>query len=298
MPEATEKAQAQRQARKVHPKITMGCVAAVLGVSKSMTRAQVLRQLVREYHNAPSEYVENIAAEYNERMRETAQTAFENQFRRNIIRVDVAKPLSKFLSSHPLMVRSEKQDGQGLVFIRTPFGQRDIACKSEFKSLDDQPHMYAQMQIEMYLAGATWGIFFQWSVLAQTGKLVPLDMPFVERCLEQLESFYEKTYKAEVKNKDHLAPLLKSIDNDKVRKMIAEYDDQCVIETNAKTRKAEILADLKKAAKDESAMMAGRKLLRIPTEGSISYSKAVKDLLPDADLSKYRGAPSEKWTFE
>lgn len=297
MSEATEKAAAQRAARKKHPLITMGCVAAILGVSKSMTRAQVIRQMVREYHNAPSEYVENVAADYNNRMRETATTAFENQFRRNVIKVDIAKPLSKIMSSHPSMMRSDKFDGMGLVFIRTPFGQRDIADKSEFKSLDDQPHMYAQMQVEMYLAGAKWGVFFQWSVLAQTAKVVELDEPFVERCLEQLEAFY-KVYKEETKNKDHLSPLLKSIDNDKVRKMVAEYDDQCVIETNAKTRKAEILAELKKAAKDESAMIAGRKLLRIPTEGSISYARAVKDLLPDADLSKYRGAPSEKWTFD
>jgi len=292
------KADKQRAARKVHPKITMGCVAAILGVSKSMTRKQVIRQMVREYHNAESEYVANIAAEYNDKMRQAAEVAFENQFKRNIIKVDIAKPLSKIMSSHPSMARSDQFEGMGLVFIRTPFGQRDIADKRDFKSLDDQPHMYAQMQIEMHLAGAKWGVFFQWAVCAQTAKVVHLDPEFVDRCMQQLGEFYEGVYKPETKNKDHLAPLLKEIDNERVRQMIQEYDDQAVIETNAKARKAEILEELKKAAKNDSAMLSGRKLLRIPTEGSISYSKAVKELLPDADLSKYRGAPSEKWTFE
>lgn len=294
MSEAKEKADKQRAARKVHPKITMGQVAAILGVSKSMTRAQVLRQLIREYHGAPSEYVENPPTKYANDMRQAAETAFENQMRRNIIRVDITKPVSKILSSHPLMVRSDKFEGHGLVFIRTPFGQRDVACKSEFNSLDDQPHMYAQMQIEMHLAGAEWGVFFQWAVCAQTAKVVELDQPFVDRCMQQLEAFYEE-YKADVKNADHLAPLLPNVDNKAVRDALQEYDDQCVIENNAKARKAELIEELKKHAKDRSVSFGGRKFQRTENQGSISYSAAVKKLLPDADLEPYRGSPSVSW---
>lgn len=292
-----DKAKAQRAARKVHPKITMGQVAAVLGVSKTMTRAQVLRAMVREYHNAESEYVENAAAEYNRKMRETAMLAFENQTRRNIIRVDIAKPLVKHLSSHPLTMRSDKYEGPGLVFLRTPFGQRDIADKAMFKSLDEQPHMYAQMQVEMYLAGCTWGVFFQWAVMAQTAKIVMLDMDFVQSALSQLQAFYEEVYKAEVKNKDHLSPLLPNVDNKAVRDALAEYDELCVSEDNIKARKAEILEMLKKQAKDRSVSFNGRKFLRIEKQGSINYSQMVKKLLPDADVEAYRGNPSTAWTL-
>lgn len=289
-----QKADKQRQARKVHPKITMGCVAAILGVSRTMTREQVLRQMVREYHGAESEYQENIAAQYNDQMRDTAVVAFENQMRRNVIRCDIAKPLVKHLSSHPMMVRSEKYEGQGLVFIRTPFGQRDIAEKSEFKSLDDQPHMYAQMQVEMYLAGAKWGVFFQWAVMAQTAKMVELDLPFVERALEQLEAFYG-FYKAETKNADHLSPLLPSVDNDKARKALAEYDELCESEANIKARKQELMESIIGMAKDRSVMICGRKLLKVQSQGSISYSQVVKKHLPDLDLEPFRGSPSTSW---
>lgn len=293
-----EKAQKQRAARKVHPKITMGCVAAILGVSPSMTRAQVTRQLVRQYHGAESEYVANIAAEYNEQMRDTACVAFENQMRRNLIRVDIAKPLVKHLSSHPIMVRSDKHEGHGLVFIRTPFGQRDIADKSLFKSLDDQPHMYAQMQVEMHLSGAKWGVFFQWAVMAQTAKIVELDAEFVGRCLDQLAAYYENEYKAEVKNPDHLEALLPSVDNKKVRDALAEYDELCISEDNIKSRKAELMAFLVSSAKDRSVMVCGRKLLKIEKQGAISYSAAVKKLLPGADLEAYRGKPSTAWKLD
>lgn len=293
-PSAKQKADKQRQARKVHPKITMGCVAAILGVSKTMTRAQVLRQLVREYQGADSEYEANIAAEYNDQMRDTAVLAFENQMRRNVIRCDIAKPLVAHLSSHPMMVRSDKYEGQGLVFIRTPFGQRDIADKSEFKSLDDQPHMYAQMQVEMYLAGAKWGVFFQWAVMAQTAKLVELDLPFVERALEQLSAFYAE-YKADVKNKDHLEPLLPSVDNDKARKALAEYDELCESEANIKARKQELLETMIVLAKDRSVMLCGRKLQKVQSQGSISYAQVIKKHCAGVDLEPFRGSPSTSW---
>ena len=33
-------------------------------------------------------------------------------------------------------------------------------------------------------------------------------------------------------------------------------------------------------------------------QGSIAYAKAVKDLLPDADLEAYRGKETEYWTVK
>lgn len=290
---AAEKA--KRAPAKKHPAITMGCVAAILGVSPSMTRAQVLRQMVREYQGAESEYVANIAADYNDQMRETAIVAFENQMRRNVIRTDIDKPLYKWMSSHPMTVKSDKFSGPGLVFIRTPFGQRDCAHKSEFKSLDDQPHMYAQMQIEMHLAGCEWGVFFQWAVQAQTAKIVQLDPEFVRSSVAQLQAFYDDVYKAEIKNKDHLEPLLKNVDNKRTRDALAEYDELTVTITNAKARQDELMEILKKEAKDQSVSFNGRKLLKVESEGGVSYATVVKKHLPDLDLSPYRGDPKTSW---
>lgn len=291
-------ARRKRAPAKKHPPITMGCVAAIMGVSPSMKAAQVMRQMVRQYHGAESEYESNAATDYNDQMREPAIIAFEDHFKRNVIRVDLDKPLYKHLSSNPLTVRSDLYDGPGLVFIRTPFGQRDAASKADFKTLEQQPHMYAQMQVEMHLAGCKWGVFFQWSVQAKTAKLVELDQPYVDECLHTLGLFYDK-YKLETKNKDHLEPLLPVVNNKKVRDALDEYDDLCVSENNIKARKAELMELLKAEAKDRSVVLGpnGRKLQRIEKQGSISYSAAVKKLLPDADLEAYRGAPSTAWTL-
>ena len=36
----------------------------------------------------------------------------------------------------------------------------------------------------------------------------------------------------------------------------------------------------------------------VKKKGSVQYSKAIKELLPDADLEKYRGKESTSWTFK
>ena len=293
----TEAALEKAATRKKHPKITMGQVAAVLGVSPSMKRSAVLRDMVREYHGAPSEYVENIAAEYNREYRPTAEQAFVNKFGLELEKVDVKKP-HKILSSHPIYVDSAKRGSKGLLFIRTPYGQRSALLPEDFKSLDDQPHMFAQMQIEMHLAGVTWGIFFQWSALSSTFAMVEIDHKWLDTNLPQLDAFYSE-YKEETKNKLHLEPLRKTIDNANVRKLLSEYDDLSVAIGNANTRKGEIMEELKKAAKDSSAILGdGRLLTKSDAKGSISYADAVKKLLPNADLEPYRGASKTSWTLK
>jgi len=56
-----------------------------------------------------------------------------------------------------------------------------------------------------------------------------------------------------------------------------------------------LLAQIVAEAKEQNADFAGRKLTLTQKAGSISYTKAIKELLPDADLEKWRGKPTEFW---
>jgi uncharacterized protein YacL (UPF0231 family) len=282
--------------RKKHGRITGGQVAAILGVSKTMKRAQVLRSMVREYHGAESEYVENVATEYANQYREAAELKFENHFKRNITRADIKKP-HKLLSTHPLTINGKDRTTPGLLYLRLPYGQRDASSPKDFKPMSELPHHFAQMQIEMMNAGLTWGVFAQWSVLALRAEIVELDLRWIEVSMPQLEAFYAE-YKEACKDKAHLEPLRKQIKNTLAEKLLAEYDELSVNITNHKARKDEILEQLKKMADEKSVTICGRNLTRIETAGSISYSAAVKKLLPGADLEAYRGSPSTKWTLD
>ncbi|QMP23948.1 hypothetical protein DDSR119_30 [Pseudomonas phage DDSR119] len=291
-----EVAAKQRAARKVHPKITMGNVAPILGMHKYRKRSDVIREMVRQYHNMPSEYVANAPAEYADRYRAAAEAAFEAKLGKALIKCDLKKP-HKFLTMHPTMVHSDKYPGPGLVFIRLPFHKRDIAHRSEFDSLDDQAHMAIQMQVEMALAGCTWGVFFQWSVLCTKHELVQLDQGQVDRAMADLERFYAE-YKDETKNKDHLEAPRKSLDSEHVQKLMAELDELQLVIDNHTSRKEEILDEFKALAKDKSVFICGRRFTRSESSGSVQYSKIVKEHLPSLDLEKYRGAPSVSWKLE
>jgi hypothetical protein len=59
--------------------------------------------------------------------------------------------------------------------------------------------------------------------------------------------------------------------------------------------KKRILDEIIKLADGKDSEIAGHKLTQVHREGAISYAKAVKDLLPDIDLSEYQSEPSSYW---
>jgi len=296
MTEVTTASALEKAPRKKHGRITGGQIAAILGVSKTMKRAQVLRAMVREYHGDASEYAPSVATEYADMYRQQAERAFEDKFKLNITRSDVKKP-HKLLSTHPMLIKSKTEPGPGLLYLRLPYGQRDVAEPTGFKPLADQAHHFAQMQFELLNAGVEWGVFCQWSVLGMRNEKVAIDRRWIDVNLPQLEAFYDE-YKEACKDKAHREPLRKQIDNQNAAKLLVEYDELSVVTTNAKARQDEILEKLKQMAGDSSVTICGRNLTRTETQGSISYAAAVKKLLPGADLEAYRGAPSTKWKLD
>jgi hypothetical protein len=50
-----------------------------------------------------------------------------------------------------------------------------------------------------------------------------------------------------------------------------------------------------KIAGGRNAVFAGRNLTLTKRVGSVAYAKAIKELMPDADLEKWRGKPIEFW---
>ena len=279
--------------RKQHVKIAPGQVAAILGVSKSMSRAQVIRQMVRLYHGAHPEFEGNVASEYADDFRNQARAQLCDKFKVNI-HAHLVKKQHKLVTVAPETVKSLKRPTPGLMYLRLPYGQRDAAEPTAFKDSQSQPHHWAQMQVEMHCAGLTWALFHQWSILSSRSEIVNIDMEWLELNMPVIESFYAE-YKEACKDRLHLEPPRRTIDNQTAQKLLVEYDELIVVAANAKARQAEIMDKFKSLAKDESAIICGRSLTRTENKGSIPYAEVVKKLLPDTDLEQYRGAPSTSW---
>jgi len=96
----------------------------------------------------------------------------------------------------------------------------------------------------------------------------------------------------------HLEPKRVIIDTPEARQRLAEYDDLVEAIERAEARRKELLEGFVTMARQRDAEICGRKLTKVERAGAIAYAKAVKELLPKADLEPYRGKPTEYWQIK
>jgi hypothetical protein len=163
-----------------------------------------------------------------------------------------------------------------------------------FKSIKEQPHYYAQMQIQMYCTDKIECYFWQWTPNDYKLEAVDYDPIWIEVNLPKLEAFYEEFLAI----RDEGMPETLEIDSIGHRYMIAEYDLLTKQIKEAEDRKKEILDALVFDTAGQDATICGRKFTLVHKAGSISYAKAIKVLAPGANLEQWRGEPSSYWTLK
>ena len=293
MSQAPQKQAAQRsrqwhEARK--SKITGSVSGAILGLNPYMTPEAVMRRLVRDCHGQESEFTGNIATEYGQNHEPLALLGYINKTGNAVDEVGFfVHPVYDWLGASPDGI----VNNETVLEIKCPFSLRN-ELRPQFKSVESQPHYYAQLQLEMACTGKKQAHFYQWSQHGDSLEIVPFNRVWFNDAVIKLFAFYE-LYLHELKNKKHLEPLIPEIDTPKAHALITQYDALSEVIDNATQQKAEVLAELTKLCNDKNAVICGRKLTLIKRDGAISYAKAIKELLPDADLSKYKGNPTTYW---
>ena len=265
-------------------RITGSSVGAILGLSPFSSPDAVMRRMVREYHNAPSEFEGNIATDYGTRNEEGAKREYELETGLTVVETGF-HTFEDWLGASP--------DGfvdDGLIEIKCPFGLRN---GGEFKTAKSQPHYWAQMQIQMFVTKTKWCDFYQWTPKETKLERVEFDGPLVKQWLLHLKEFHDDyLFVREHDYERHINDLRPELN---ASQLLAEYDDMTKQIEEAETRKKEILTKIVNIAGHKDSILNGRKLTLVKKEGAISYSKAIKDLMPDADLESYRSKPTEYW---
>lgn len=278
-------------------RITPSRAAAILGLSKSRTRDDVMRQVVREALGEPNETPGNIAAHYTIANRQTAIGEAS-------MLLDI-KPIEPISDGDILIFPDGKlkyKDKDAYLFVFCPFGDKDkTELPSVFDSTRDQ--MLAQVRFQLYtIARATrptkplQGYVYQWApgtfrldVVAHDPKLFAQDMIYIDEFIIEAKSELEQ-------NADYYKqPLRVTIESHEAQKLLDEYDQLTDSIEFARARQKDLLAEIVKLAGEKNAEICGRKLTKVQKQGAISYAKAIKELVPDADLEKWRGKPSEYW---
>lgn len=268
-------------------RITASLVGAILGNSPWMTRDDAMRYMVREALGAEREFTGNIATEYGNLHEAGAIMEFEME---TGLTVTKAKFVTKedWAGCSPDGIVS---DGWGLE-VKCPYGLRN---GGEFKWLAEQPQYVDQVQFSIWVTGREGWHFLQWQPNATRPECVWPDKDWQDENLPRLKQFYAE-YLSELENPDeHLAPKRVTIDTPEAARMVEEWDEITEQLELLAERKKDLLADMVAKAGGKNAVFAGRKLTLVEKAGAISYAKAVKALLPDADLEKWRGKKSEYW---
>lgn len=278
------------QARK--GRITASQVGAILGNAPYATRADVMRRMVREWHGAPAEFEGNIATEHGTRNEAGALTEYIMETGERVEDVGFVTREDWAGCSPDGLIGDD-----GGLEIKCPFGLRKDETPA-FKSIFDQPHYYDQVQFSLWVTGRDWWHFYQWSPRGTMLERMYASEDWRDENLPRLRQFYAE-YLDERENPEiHLEPKRNVIDTPEAHRVMAEYDQICEAIENAEARKKELLADLVRIACEKDAIIAGRRLTKTERAGTIAYAKAVKDLLPNADLEPYRGKASSFWAVK
>lgn len=271
-------------------RVTGSAVGAILGLSTYMTRADVMRRMVRDAIGAESEFTGNVATEYGTHHESGALVEFQMETGLTVVPAPFV-PLSDWLGASPDGYAS---DG-GLVEIKCPYGLRNEP-EPDFKQLADQPHYHAQMQVQMYCTGKMHCWFFQWSTHKTALEKVAYDPAWINENLPALRQFHAE-FLDELRNNapEYLAPKRVEIDTPEAAKMVAEWDQLNEQLELLAERKKDLLDSMVALAHEKNALIAGRKLTMTERQGSVAYARVVKEHLPELDLAKYRGKPSRFW---
>lgn len=279
-------------ARKV--RVTGSAAGAILGLDPNRTRDDVLRDMVREYHGELREFQGNIATQHG--VIHEAEALQDYEFHQKVS----VTPASFCIHDTQSWIGASPDGfvGSDIVLeIKCPFGLRD---KKEpvFKSIFDQPHYYAQAQVQMYVTNRATCHFWQWTQHGNKLEMVDYDANWLAENLPKLKAFHQECLMAISDPGDHLEEKRSIIDTPRAMQMIAEYDDLTHAIEAAEARKKELLEEIVKAAHGRNAVFGGRKLTKIEKQGSISYAQAIKVLAPGANLEPWRGKPSSFWVLK
>lgn len=270
-------------------RVTGSVAGAILGLCKWRTPADVMRAMVRDALGAEREFVGNIATEYGQNNEQNALDDFELETGLSVDDVGfVIHPEIDWMGASPDGLVND----DAVLEIKCPYFKRD---GGEFLSYIDQPHYYAQMQLEMFCTGRKKCFFYQWSAYSSRIEVIEFSQPWIDANLPRLEAFYQQFLKELKDPERHLAPLVAT---KSAKDIAAEYDAAQVAFELAKERLEAAKLAMIEAAGGVKSSICGHLVYEVERKGSVSYAKAIKDHLPDLDLEPYTSKPSKYWVIK
>lgn len=260
-------------------RITASAVGAIMGLSPHGSREKVMDRMIKEYRGEQIEQLDNVALSYGVFHESGAIVEFELE---TGFRVEPAPfvPYEDWLGASP---DGYVSDG-AIIEVKCPYSLKD---GGEHKSITEQMHYYAQVQMQLLCTGYDRAYFFQWSPYSTMTETVQRDEEFIISMILALQSFWDEYLIRREKTS--------SVE---LEAMMLEYISLKNEIKNLQERQKALLDGLVALSDNMNNEIAGHKLYKTTRAGSIAYGQIVKELLPDMDLEPYRGASSEFWSVK
>lgn len=263
-------------------RITGSRVAAILGLSPYATRADVLREMVRQAHGLEPDFQGNVATRWGEAHESDAIALYESEHSvmthgggELVIHQDY-----DFLAVTP----DSLVDRDGMIEVKCPY-------RGDYTTIPD--YYVPQVQLQMAVTVRKWCDFVIWRYGQITVQRIAADPDWLPSVLPTLYDFMADYREAVKEPGAHLEPLER--EDDDWRSAAEAYRAAMAAAEAAKTASdaaKERLIELAPAG----AKGCGVTLSKATRKGSVKYADALKALAPDADLTPYMGAETTYYT--
>lgn len=270
-------------------RITGSRVAAVLGLDKYKTRDELMREMVREHHGAEREFTGNAATAHGHEHEDDAVDLYEQETGSKV--QYTGQHIHRehdWLAASPDGLVSDS----GLIEVKCPY-------RGTYTSAAEVPHYIEQMQLQMEVTQRDWCDFVIWRDDTIIIERIARNAQWLANNLPALSAFmadYRETIASDELSARHLAPLIR--EDATWQALEAEYLDAKAAADEITTRLDAAKKALIDAAGEQSQKGRLVQVIRAERSGSVAYAKAIADLLPGADLSKYTGKSTTVYTVK
>ena len=263
-------------------RITASNVGALHGMNPHRTKSEAIRAMILDWQGLPSEFEGNIATNYGNANEGNARFAFEcDHPQLNVVDAPFI-PFEDWLGASPDALVGDDE----ILEIKCPFGLRNEENPT-FKTVEEQPHYHAQMQIQMFCSNRHKCNFLQWNPRTYHVETVLLDENWINTHIPILHQIWE----------EYVAIRDQPIDMPECPESLA-YAAALLKKEEAEEEFETAKANLVALARGDKDRIGIYTVSKVEKKGAVAYAKLVKDLLPNADVEPYRGKASEYWVIK
>lgn len=257
-------------------KITGSIAGALLGLSPFKSQINAIKELKEPVE--PDQFVKDVIFNYGIQMEHHAIEMFKLETGYDVKETGFHVYQDWIGASPDGIVLNEQGDEIGLIEIKCPYSLRDEE-NPVFKTAVEQPHYYAQMQIEMLSTGYSEAYFYQYANGKGALELIRRDNAWLSSNLPTLYMIWEAQF-------NNLRPLdYKTKEYFDIDKQIKALDK----------RKKELMAEFKDSLNNKGGIIGNALLTMSSRKGSIDYKKAFKDR--NIDEEEYRKNEVSTWNI-